>query len=407
MLKLISNQKKYCVFDIGTDKVACLIFKIEKNRPFIIGMDHQKSWGFFNNNIVDEKKLSKTISKALKKSLPKNISQKDFIFFSNITDANLVTRKNYTDLNAGKLGISKKDVRKIYKKSIIESKVKGKHLIHSYPINFRINDKKVIDDPVGEKCTKFGISSLNIMVDSQLHQKLNNCFKSQQIEIKNFFDTGLASALANLTDNEKNEGVACIDIGSTSSKVIVFINNKVVYSNTIPIGGEHVTNDISKGLEISKESAEHAKIINGTLALPFNEKISINSNQNEDKVISKNLLYGIVKPRYEEILEIIRDYIFDDIYARVSIKSIVITGGASKISGLLKISESILNRKVRIGKVSNKESFFYNKPEFSTLLGLIKLARDNKKYEYSNELIKGNIFTVFDKLENWIEESYA
>ncbi len=407
MLKLLSNKKQYCVFDIGTDKVVCLIFRIENNKPVIVGMDHQKSLGFYKNNFIDEKKLEKTIAKALKKSLPKDINQKNLVYFSNITDVNVMTRKNYTDLNLGKLGITKKDIRRIFRKSILESKVKGRHLIHSYPLHFRINDNKITDDPIGIKCERFGISSFNIMVDHRLHEKLNKCFKSEKIEIKNFFDTGLASSISNLTTNEKKEGVACIDIGSTTSKLVIFINDKIVYSNVIPLGGDHVTNDISKGIDISKESAEHAKIVNGTLSLSFDEKIQLNSNELKNKTINKNILYGIIKPRYEEILEIIRDYIFDDMYARVSIKSIVITGGASKIFGLTELSQNILNRKVRIGTILNKESFFYNKPEFSTILGLIKLAQENKKYQYTNELLKGSFFTTFDKLENWIEESYA
>ena len=167
-----------------------------------------------------------------------------------------------------------------------------------------------------------------------------------------------------MTNAEKTKGVTCIDIGAKTSKVTIFVNDKIVYTKVVPIGGEHVTNDIAKGLEISRESAEHSKIIYGTLNLPFNEKIEINSENLNNKYISKNLLYGIIKPRYEEIFEIIRDHIFDDIYARVSIKSIVITGGASKICGLINISESIFNRKVRIGCNNNKESFFHNKPEF-------------------------------------------
>ena len=153
--------------------------------------------------------------------------------------------------------------------------------------------------------------------------------------------------------------------------------------------------------------SQASKIIYGTLNLPFNEKIEINSENFNNKTISRNLLYGIIKPRYEEIFEIIRDHMFDDIYARVSIKSIVITGGASKIYGLTDISESIFNRKVRIGCNTNKESFFYNKPEFSTILGLIKLAHENNEFNNFNELTKNNFFTAFDKLENWIEESYA
>ena len=180
-----------------------------------------------------------------------------------------------------------------------------------------------------------------------------------------------------------------------------------MYSNVIPLGGEHVTNDISKGLNISLESAEHAKIMNGTLNLPFDEEIEINSNEIKKRTVNKNVLYGIIKPRYEEILEIIRDNIFDDIYARISIRSAVITGGASKIFGLTSLSQNILNREVRIGATINKRSFFFNKPEFSTILGLIKLAQENKKLEYSNEFLKGSFFTAFDKLESWIEESYA
>ena len=136
-------------------------------------------------------------------------------------------------------------------------------------------------------------------------------------------------------------------------------------------------------------------------------KWEIDTNQNVNKIISKNILYGIIRPRYEEILEIIRDYIFDDLFARVSIKTIVISGGASKIFGILDLCESIFNRKVRIGGVKDKNSYFYDKPEFSTILGLIKMASENKMYRYSNELKRGNLLSAFDKLENWIEESYA
>ena len=406
MLNLIKKKNKFCVFDIGTDKVVCILFRVENNKPIILGMDHQKSFGFMNGTLIDDNKLSENIHRAFKTSLPKGSNISNFSFFSNITDKSLITRKSYIEVDTGKLSITKKDVRKIFKKSVSESKLKGKYLIHSEPTHFRVNDK-IIENPIGIKSKKLGISSFNLMVDNKLQDRLQNCFREKKIEITSFFETGVASAIGNLSQLDKKEGVASIDIGSTSTKVTVFKNNKIAYSNIIALGGENVTNDISKGLGISIESAEHTKIINGTLTLPFNEKIEINTNKNINKEISRNFLYGIIKPRYEEILEIIRDDLFDDLYARVSIKSIVLSGGASKIFGISDLSESIFNRKIRIGGVNDKSSYFFNKPEFSTILGLIKLAKDNKKYEYSNVLKKGNIITAFDKLENWIEESYA
>jgi len=406
MLNIIQSKEKYCVFDIGTDKLVCLFFKIKNNKPYILGMDHQKNDGFLNKSEIDQKKLSLSIARAVKKSLPKNSKISDYKCFSNLTDINLISKKKFTEINSGKIVITKKDIRKIFKKSIIESKQRGRYLLHSYPINFRINNK-IIDDPLGHECNKLGILSFNIYSSYNLFEVINKCFKNQKINIKSFFDSGIASSKAILTNAEKTKGVTCIDIGAKTSKVTIFVNDKIVYTKVVPIGGEHVTNDIAKGLEISRESAEHSKIIYGTLNLPFNEKIEINSENLNNKYISKNLLYGIIKPRYEEIFEIIRDHIFDDIYARVSIKSIVITGGASKICGLINISESIFNRKVRIGCNNNKESFFHNKPEFSTILGLIKLAQENNEFNTLNELTKNNFFTAFEKLENWIEESYA
>ena len=406
MLNLIKKKNKFCVFDIGTDKVVCILFRVENNKPIILGMDHQKSFGFMNGTLIDDNKLSENIHRAFKTSLPKGSNISNFSFFSNITDKSLITRKSYIEVDTGKLSITKKDVRKIFKKSISESKLKGKYLIHSEPTHFRVNDK-ISENPIGIESKKLGISSFNLMVDNKLQDRLQKCFKEKKIEITSFFETGVASAIGNLSELEKKEGVASIDIGSTSTKVTVFKDNKIAYSNIIRLGGENVTNDISKGLSVSIESAEHTKIVNGTLTLPFNEKIEINTNKNINKEISRNFLYGIIKPRYEEILEIIRDDLFDDLYARVSIKSIVLSGGASKIFGISDLSESIFNRKIRIGGVNDKSSYFFNKPEFSTILGLIKLAKDNKKYEYSNVLKKGNIITAFDKLENWIEESYA
>ena len=406
MLNIIQSKDKYCVFDIGTDKLVCLFFQIKDNKPYILGMDHQKSNGFLNNNEIDQHKLSLTNAKAVKKTLPKNSKISDYKCFSNLTDINLISKKNYSEIYSGKIAITKKDIRKIFKKSIIESKLRGRYLVHSCPLNFRINNK-IINDPLGQECDKLGILSFNVYISYNLFEIINKCFSSQKINIKSYFDSGIASSKANLTNSEKIKGVACIDIGAKTSKITVFVDEKIVYTKVVAIGGEHVTNDIAKGLEISRESAEHSKIVYGTLNHPFNEKIEINSENFNNKSISRNLLYGIIKPRYEEIFEIIRDHIFDDIYARVSIKSIVITGGASKIYGLKDISESIFNRRVRIGSNRNKESFFHNKPEFSTILGLIKLAHENNDFNNFNEFTKNNFFTAFDKLENWIEESYA
>ena len=126
MFDLIKNDKTFVVFDIGFGKIACLSFKIENKQPKVIGMDYQKSEGLGNFCLNNSEKLSSTIQKVLNNTLGKNFKNKNNIFFSSITDINSVQKKNLCRINTGSLGVTKKDIRKIFKKNLLESKIKGK-----------------------------------------------------------------------------------------------------------------------------------------------------------------------------------------------------------------------------------------------------------------------------------------
>ena len=129
--------------------------------------------------------------------------------------------------------------------------------------------------------------------------------------------------------------------------------------------------------------------------------------QEKKKIVNKNLIYGVIKPRYDEILEIVRDKVFDNINTRIAIKSIVLTGGASKIFGIKNVCENIFNRKTRVIKNLSDNNSFIDRPEFSTIFGMIKLVN---QFQLNNQTPKfsNNRFTkILDKIDNWIEESYV
>ena len=407
MFDLIKNDKTFVVFDLGFGKITCLSFKIQNKKPKVVGMDYQKSEGLGNFCLDNSEKLSLTIQKVLNNTLGKNFKNKNNIFFSSITDINSVQKKNLCRINTGSLGVTKKDIRKIFKKNLLESKIKGKKIIHSFPQNFILDEDKITSQPITQKCDKLGISSLNIMTDHKLFKEYENCFKKININIDNFFDSGISSAFSALTEKEKNDGVACIDIGASTTKVVVMQDKKVIFSKILPLGGNNVTDDLYKGLEIPKETAETIKILHGTLSPNFNNNIEIRINSVQQKNIKKNIIFGIIKPRYEEILEIIRDFVFDNIYTRVSVKSIVFAGGASKIYGLSTLGENIFNRQCRVSMYGVNKGFFSNKPEFSTVLGMIKLAQNYKELQITKKILSSKVFNAIDRLDNWIEESYA
>ena len=146
-------------------------------------------------------------------------------FFCNITDPNLLIKKKKTDINSGKLGISKKEVRKIYRKSLNEAIEKKKYLVHSNPNNFILDEKTVTHNPFGKKCNRLSLLSYNIFVNNFYIENLNSSFKKNKINITKFFESGIASSMSSLSIEEKNEGVVCIDIGGNTTKIVAYIEN--------------------------------------------------------------------------------------------------------------------------------------------------------------------------------------
>ena len=404
MFSFLKNKNNFIALDIGYHKISGASFRIKNGSPLIIKMDHQKSKGIKRGKLNNIDDLSSIIN-----LICKNVSTKPGKkeLFCNITDPNMITKKTTTKINSGKLGVSKKEIRKIYRKNINESNITGRHLIYTSPHNFILDDKSLVSNPLGKKCTKLGLISYNLFVGNEYVNELTSVFKKNKITIKNFFDSGVASSYSCLDTIQKKEGVLCIDIGAETTKIVVYSENKIVFCKNLCLGGDNVTSDISHGLQISIEAAEHAKIMYGSVVAPFNEKVEIEIDSNRRKLISKNLLYGIIKPRYEEILEIIRDKTFDDINARLVIKSIVLTGGASKIFGLKNICENIFNRKAKVAKNLIGDTFFQDKPEFSTLMGIMMLANDFFLYNQIPNQSSSKVNVIMDRIDNWIEESYA
>ncbi len=145
----------------------------------------------------------------------------------------------------------------------------------------------------------------------------------------------------------------------------------------------------------------------GSVVSPFNENIEINLDSRKKKIVSRNLVYGVIKPRYDEILEIVRDKVFDNINTRIALKSIVLTGGASKVFGIKNICENIFNRKTRVIKSISNYNSFIDRPEFSTSFGMIKLVNHFLQNNHMPKFLNNKFTKMIDKIDNWIEESCA
>ena len=173
MFRFLKNNKQYIVIDAGSHKIAAIAFQILDNKPYINQIEHHKSKGIKNNQLTDINEFSSVVKLLINKVSNKTMKKE---FFCNITDPNLLIKKKKTDINSGKLGISKKEVRKIYKKSLNEAIEKNKYLVHSNPNNFILDEKTVTHNPFGKKRNKLSLLSYNIFVNNFYIENLNLSF---------------------------------------------------------------------------------------------------------------------------------------------------------------------------------------------------------------------------------------
>lgn len=400
----VSKQNFECLIDLGTNKSVCVICKKKENNNLkIIGWSHKKSIGIHKGKIIDTDVLSKNIINLIEEASNK-ISFKNLLITLNVSDPNIVLKEFISNINMGGLNISKKDIRNLYKKNLNVQISNQKKLIHSVPTKFKVDDKFYFNNPLGVVCNKLELESKNIFINLSLFNHFQSCIKDHRYTINELVDTSFSSSISALNEIEKNHGVSCIDIGAGLTKIITFHKNNIIDICYLLIGGNDVTNDISKGLEISTELAEYIKIVHGNLLFSQDKKINLNLINGKEKIIKQNLLHGIIKPRYEEIFELIYNRLHKIISNSIQIQKIVLTGGASQMSGIVEFTTKMLNRQSRLSSPLNELNYFSNKPEFSTIIGMIELQK-HSAFKSINHFSKNNFFqNTFERFDNWIKE---
>ena len=264
---------------------------------------------------------------------------------------------------------------------------------------------------------KLGIDISIINADSNTLKNLENVVKNSDLEIERVVYTPYATGISLLSEEEKELGVALIDLGATLSSVSIFHNGGILYSKVIPLGGNMVTNDISRIFSLSLSNSERIKIINGQLIEELENSLStieVNAlgGDNESIEITRRDLISVIKPRISEIVHSINEYIIESSYNNIIANRVVITGGVSQMDGILDFSSNILEKKARLAKPQNIKALPENmkSPSFSVVCSLIKFSIVDYNDINMNLLNKNhnsdNYYVYFKKIKNWFIENF-
>ncbi len=237
----------------------------------------------------------------------------------------------------------------------------GREVLHAQPVNFALDHRSGLKDPRGQIGNRLSVDMHVLTVDSAVIRNLLYCIKRCDLEVAGgLASSAYVSSVSALVEDEQELGAACIDFGGGSTGLSIFMKKHMIYCDSVRLGGDHVTTDISKGLQVPMATAERIKTFYGggvhATGMDDREMIEIGGEtgdwEHDRRTVSRSDLIAIMRPRVEEILEEVRGLLDAAGFDHLPSQQIVLTGGgASQIPpGLDGLAPRILGQQVRIGR---------------------------------------------------------
>lgn len=385
-----SNIKPVAVIDIGTSKTCCMIANIDTDSKIIseiIGVSQQASKGIKNSKIIDLKLIEETVGSVIQSA--ENMARPHMggdnlkNIFVTISSLNTIPHHFSVDINVSGRQISEKDIDSALLQARYVASPKEEGIVHIIPASYTVDRQSGIKTPVGMFGHQMTVDITTITADISSIQNLTHIINSNHLDIWGFCASSYAAGLSCLVEDEKILGCTVIDMGAGSTQIGVFFEGALIYTGAIPVGGAHVTNDIARGLTTSISDAERIKILYGSASATGygdHETIDVTSIGEKDidvsSKVSRSLLPTIILPRLEETFEMVRAKLNDEGLSQIAGRRVVLTGGASQLSGMKELAKHVLDKKVRLGSPMNikGQAESTKTPAFAACIGSLQYA---------------------------------
>jgi cell division protein FtsA len=279
--------------------------------------------------------------------------------------------------------ITDAEMRRVLEHGYLMREPGDRQIIHSVPVGFSVDDSRGIRDPRGMLGERLGVNMHVVTASAASVRNHTAAVGRSHLEVEALVVSPYASGLSCLVEDEIGLGVTVIDMGGGTTGIAVFFEGNLVFTDSVPVGGIHVTNDIARGLSTPVVHAERMKTLHGNaIASPADERETITVPQvgeEEDGDVThvpKSILVGIIAPRIEETFELVRNSLEASGFDKLAGRRVVLTGGAAQLPGMREIAGLILDKQVRVGKPLRISGLAEatGGPAFATSAGLVQFA---------------------------------
>ncbi|MED4401662.1 cell division protein FtsA [Metabacillus fastidiosus] len=378
----MNNNEIFVSLDIGTSSVKVIIGEMANDSLNIIGVGNVKSEGLRKGSIVDIDETVHSIRKAVEQAERMvGIPLRRVVVGITGNHVHLQDCHGVVAVSSENREISNEDVRRVIEAAQVMSIPPEREIIDVIPKQFIVDGLDEINDPRGMLGVRLEMEGIIITGSKTILHNLLRCVERAGLEITDICLQPLAAGAVALSKDERNLGVALIDIGGGSTTIAVFEQNNLAATTVLPIGGEHITKDLSIGLRTSTEEAERIKIKHGHAYYDFAsgeevfEVSIIGSDQRQ--TFSQLEISDIIEARMEEIFELVQHEL-----RRLGVRDLpggfVLTGGTVIMPGVNELAQAVLQNNVRI---AIPDYIGVREPRYMTGVGLIQFAHKNAKIQ--------------------------
>lgn len=379
-------EQTILAIDIGSTKICTIIAEIRNGVPTIIGVGNKPSKGIRKGTIVSMEQASSSIRESIReaKRIVDVQTSKAIVSLSGI--ATNMENSWGTFVPPGNGEITLKEINRVMQNALYNvDLLEGYEVIHTLPYSFKIDGKELVDDPLGMTCKKLEVATHIVMAKrssiDNIKRVINNA--DPTIEIEEVVLNAYASAIAVLLPEEKELGVACVDIGGNTCDLMIHYGNSMQYNNYLGVGSHNITHDLSITLSTPIKEAERIKLEEISLSQLSQEELEklidiqgldINSST---KKASIEQCVNVAAARVDETLRFISKFIDESTLRRGIGAGLVITGGMAKMKGLKDFAQEIFpSFPVRVASPVEIDGAFdiINDPTYATSMGLVLYA---------------------------------
>ncbi len=386
------------ILDVGTSKISCLVLRFEGPDRFrehdgigtmagqgnfrVIGAATTRSRGVHFGEITAMRETERAIRTAVQAAQKMANIRVDHVIASfSGGQARSYGLAGQVDLYGE--AVREDDIARVLSACDVPDFGEGREVLHAQPVNFALDHRTGLGDPRGQMGTSLAVDLHLLTVDAGVIHNLLYCIKRCDLELAGLVNSAYMSGISSLVEDEQELGAACVDLGGGTTGVSIFMKRHMIYGDSICMGGDDVTSDISKGLGVPLATAERIKTFYGGVVatgMDDREMIEIGGDtgdwEHDRRTVSRAEIIGIMRPRVEEILEEVRARLDAAGFDHLPSQQIVLTGGASQIPGLDGLAPKILGQQVRIGRPLRVQGLpqSVTSPAFAASVGLCLFA---------------------------------